>query len=251
MEFVPAWIGRQAQAHVMAHLKQPILMKTTLFKKSGFLIFIIFMLSMTSCQIQSSTIPYNVEQSYIFKVTVKDLNSTLLQTDTLTMIIKNKGLIGGILGMNMAEWKSRTFTNNDQKRGINIETDLVEIQMPINYNFLENENLVIAGYPSFSKSMLFGYTSESEHQFVKGYGKLSGKKLKQYKAVTDSSTIQFKNEILSCKVAEYKNLSSIEEYGLYELKTFYNEKYGFLKMLYKYPNGKNVVFELIEIKNEP
>lgn len=226
-------------------------MKTTLFKKYGFLIFIFFMLLMTSCQTQNSTIPYKVGQSYIFKVTVKDLNSTLLQTDTLTMIIKNKGLIGGILGMNMAEWKSSTFTDNNQKRGINIETDLAEIQMPINYDYLENENLVIAGYPSFSKSMLFGYTSESDHQFVKGYGKLSGEKLKQYKTVTDSSTIQFKNKMLSCKVAEYKNLSAIEEYGLYELKTFYNEKYGFLKMLYKYPNGKNVVFELIEIKNEP
>lgn len=57
--------------------------------------------------------------------------------------------------------------------------------------------------------------------------------------------------MISCKVAEYKNISAIEKYGIYELKTFYNEKYGFLEMRYKYPNGKNVVFQLIEIKNEP
>lgn len=104
--------------------------------------------------------------------------------NSFAMIIKNKGFIGGILGMNMAEWKSSTFKDNNQKRGINLETDLVEIQMPINYDYLENENLVIAGYPSFSKSMLFGYTSKSNHQFVKGYGKLSGERLKQYNSKT-------------------------------------------------------------------
>jgi len=226
-------------------------MKTTLLKKSTFLTFILSVLSMTSCQSQNSTIPYKVGQSYLFQVTVTDSNSTILQTDTLTMTIKNKGLIGSIFGMNMADWKSRKFTDNDQERGVNLESDLVEIQMPIQYDYLENENIVIAGYPSYSKSMLIGYTSKSDHQFVKGYGKLAGKKLKQYKTLSDSSMVQFQNDSIKCKVAEYKNLSAIEEYGLYKLKTFYNAEYGFVKMNYKYPNGKVIDFELIEIKNEP
>lgn len=227
------------------------IMKRTLFKQSTILTIILFVLSITSCQSQDSSIPYKVGQSYLFKITVIDSNSTILQVDTLTMSIKKKGLIGGLLGMNMAEWKSSIYTDNIQKRGINLESDLVEIQMPIKYDYLENENIVIAGYPSYSKSMLIGYTSESDHQFVTGYGKLAGKKLKQYKTLLDSSMVQFQNDSINCKVAEYKNLSAIEEYGLYKLKTFYSTEYGFIKMNYEYPNGKTIKFKLIEIKNEP
>jgi hypothetical protein len=226
-------------------------MKRTIFKKSTFLTLIFSILSMTSCQSQDLAIPYKVGQSYLFKVTVTDSNSSILQTDTLTMTIKNKGLIGNILGIYMANWKSSKFTDNNQERGVNLESDLVEIQMPIEYNYLENENLVIAGYPSFSKSMLFGFTTESDHQFVKGYGKLSGNRLKQFKTLSDSSMVQFQNDSFLCKVAEYKNLSGIEEYGLYKLKSFYSTEYGFLRMDYEYPNGKIIEFELIEIKNVP
>jgi hypothetical protein len=204
---------------------------------------------MTSCQSNDSTIPYKVGQQYVFKIFVTDSNSTLLLTDTLTMIIKNKGLIGGILGMNMADWKSSKFTYNDQKRGINLESNLVEIQVPIRYDYLENENIVLAGYPTYSKSMLVGYTSESDHLFAKGYGKLAGKNLKQFQTVLDSTKVKFQNDSLKCIVAEYKNITGIEEYGLYKLKTFYNAEYGFLKMYYEYPNGKVIDFELIRIEN--
>jgi hypothetical protein len=99
--------------------------------------------------------------------------------------------------------------------------------------------------------MLKGYTSESDHQFVKGYGKLSNKKLKQYESISNSLKVKFQNNSVTCQAAEYKNLSGIEEYGQYRLKTFYNTQYGFLKMHYEYPNGKNIIFELIKIKNTP
>lgn len=226
-------------------------MKSRLLNKSTILTLILTVLSLTSCQSHDTTIPYKVGRSYLFKVTVTDSNSAILQTDTLSMTIKNKGLIGGLLGLNMADWKSSKFKNKNQKRGINLESDMVEIQLPIKYDYLENENIVIAGYPSYSKSMLLGYTSESDHLFAKGYGKLKGKKLKQFKTLSDSSVIEFQNESLICKVAEYKNITGIEEYGLYKLKTFYNTEYGFLKMHYEYPNGKVIIFKLIEIKNEP
>lgn len=211
---------------------------------------ILSLLSIMGCQNQDTTIPYKVGQSYVYRVTVSDTNSTILQIDTLTMILKNKGFIGGILGMNMADWKSTKFKEGDQERGINLELEFVEIQMPTNYDYLENENIVIAGYPSYSKSMLTGYTSESEHQFVKGYGKLTNTKLMQFKKITDSSVVKFRNDNFMCQVAEYNNTTGAEKYGFYKMKSFYNNEYGFLKMEYQYPNGKGIDFTLIAVKNE-
>ena len=225
-------------------------MKIEINKMTKLWTLLLSLISTIACQNQAATIPYKVGQSYIYKVTVSDTNSTILQIDTLTMKIKNKGLIGGILGLNMADWKSAKFKEGDQERGINLESEFVEIQIPTNYDYLENENIVIAGYPSYSKSMLTGYTSESEHLFVKGYGKLSNTKLIQFKKITDSSMVKFQNHSFKCQVAEYNNLTETEKYGLFKLKTFYNNEYGFLKMEYKYPNGKLIDFILIAVKNE-
>lgn len=225
-------------------------MKIRINKMTKLWTLILSVLSITACKNQDTTIPYKVGQSYIYQVTVSDTNSTILQIDTLTMIIKNKGLIGGILGLNMADWKSTKFKEGDQERGINLDLEFVEIQVPTHYDYLENENIVIAGYPSYSKSMLTGYTSESEHQFVKGYGKLTNTKLMQFKKITDSSMVKFQNDSFMCQVAEYNNITGTEKYGLFKLKSFYNNKYGFLKMEYKYPNGKLIDFILIAIKNE-
>ena len=211
---------------------------------------ILSLLLIIACQNQNETIPYKIGQSYMYKVIVSDTNSTVLQIDTLTLLIKSKGFIGGLLGFNLANWKSTKFKEGDQERGINLESEFVEIQVPTNYDYLENENIVIAGYPSYSKSMLTGYTSESEHQFIKGYGKLSNTKLMQFKIIKDSSMVKFQNDSFMCQVAEYKNTSGIEKYGLYKLKSFYNNEYGFLKMEYKYPNGKVIDFILITVKNE-
>ena len=234
----------------MAHFKTTPNMKTQLNKMTKLWTLILSSLSLIACQNQNANIPYKVGQSYIYQVTVSDSNSTILQIDTLTMIVKNKGLIGGILGLNMADWKSTKFKEGDQERGINLESEFVEIQVPTNYDYLENENIVIAGYPSYSKSMLTGYTSESEHQFIKGYGKLSNTKLMQFKIIKDSSKVKFHNDSFMCQVAEYNNITGAEKYGLFKLKSYYNNEYGFLKMEYKYPNGKVIDFILIAIKNE-
>lgn len=203
-----------------------------------------------ACNSQNIEIPYKSGDSYVFKVSVKDSSSNLLELDTLTLTIKKKGITGGFLGMNMGEWKSAKRPESKQERGVNIENDMVEIQTPTRYDYLENENIVIAGYPSFSKSMLVGYTSESKHLFSKSYGKLAENELEQYSEVLDSSEIKYKNEVIECKVKEYKNLNLIDKFGQYNLKTFYHKDYGFVKMYYDYPNGKKIMFELLEIKNQ-
>ncbi|HLS31264.1 MAG TPA: hypothetical protein VK021_10435 [Flavobacteriaceae bacterium] len=203
-----------------------------------------------SCQSQNTETPYKVGNSYLYKVTVKDSNSEVIIIDTLKFTIKKKGVIGGIFGMNMAEWTSAKSPDNKQERGINIDKNSVEIQPPAGFDYLENENIVIAGYPSFSAEMLVGSTSESDHFFPKSYGKLAGKELKQHKVVRDSAEVKFKEEMINCKVTAYKNLSLIDEFGQYHLKAFYNNEYGFIRMDYTYPNEKELRFQLVDIESE-
>lgn len=216
--------------------------------KYKILTFLFLIILITSCQSQNTETPYKVGNAYLYKVTVKDPNATVLMTDTLRFTIKNKGLLGGVLGMNMATWTSTKYPNNEQERGVNLDKNTVEIQPPLRYDYLENENIVIAGYPSFSTSMLVDYQSESDHLFPKSYGSLAGKEFKQHKIVLDSATAKYKNKKLDCKVTSYKNLNFIDEFGQYQLTAFYQNDYGFLKLKYRYPNGKEINFELIDIK---
>ncbi len=211
---------------------------------------IITIISCKSGEFQDTDVPYKVGQSYVFKTTVIESNSTII-IDTLTLTIKKKGMLGSILGMNMVEWKSKKFPAIEEIRGINLEPYSAEIQMPLNYPHLENENLVIVGYPSFSRSMLVGSTSKSNHLFPKSYGKLADKEIIQESIVVDSVQIDFKGKNIDVQVVEYVNSSHIEKFGAYELTTFYNSEFGFVKMKYIYPNQKQIKFELIEVNNEP
>lgn len=204
----------------------------------------------TSCQSENTEIPYKVDSSHLYKVTVKDSNSEVIIIDTLKFTIKKKGLIGGIFGMNMAEWTSTRYSEQTQERGVNIYKNSVEIQPPTSFDYLENENIVIAGYPTFSAGMLVGFTSESEHFFPKSYGKLDGKELEQHKTVMDSAKVKFNKELINCKVTVYKNVNFIDEFGQYHLKAFYDNEYGFIRLDYTYPKGKKIRFQLIDIKTE-
>lgn len=206
-------------------------------------------IAFVACQSHNSEIPYEVGKSYLFKTTVTDSDSNVFM-DTLSLTINKKGIIGGVLGMNMATWESKKFPDIGGQRGINIESGFVEIQMPLNYAYLENENIVIPGYPSFSKLMLTGYTSTSKHQFPNSYGKLAGNEIEQYKVVRNSSKIEYNNKPVNSKVAEYENLTDINEFGTYKLKTYYHNEFGFIKMIYQYPNGKKIEFELVDVINE-
>ena len=212
--------------------------------------FIFFGLTL-SCSSPSSSpsIPYQTGQSYQFKTTVLDSNSTVLIVDTLTLTIHKKGIIGALLGMNMAKWTSVKYPYQKETRGVNLTANSVDIQMPLQFDFLENENIVIAGYPSFSNSMAIGTTTISNHHFPKSYGKLAGNEIDQYKIVVDSAIASYKGQPVPTQVAQYKNLTGVHKFGAYELQTFYSTEFGFLKMNYTYPNHKTITFELIDIIN--
>jgi|SRR5690554_1842679 len=225
-------------------------MNAMYFAQNRVVVVLFLMIFAISCKSQNTNTPYKKGKVFVFKVTVSDSNLTEIKSDTLSLEIKNKGLVGILFGMNMAQWESRGLPENKQKRGVNIKSDFVEMQMPIGFNYLENENIAMAGYPSFSETMLIGYSTESEHYFVKGYGKLSGEKIKQHRVVVDSTQIRYKNKTVNCKVSEGGNRSAIDKYGTYKLKSFYNKDLGFVKMIYNYPNGKIIVFDLIGIEEK-
>lgn len=212
------------------------------------LLFIIFiLLSCNSFDSQSST-PYKAGQIYRFDV---EMNSTIDESeivDTLILEIKNRGVLGNLLGMNMSEWRSTNNPNYKEERGINITSDFIELQMPMQLDYLENENIIIAGYPSFFQNMPTGSYSESEHHFPESYGKLAGQVLKQYKVIIDSAEIEFNNKTYRCKVSNYENMNAIDEFGLYQMRTYYSEQHGFLKILYEYPNNKRISLNLIDIE---
>ncbi len=215
--------------------------------KIGFITFLTILLTQVSCKSKSQNFPYDVGKSYYYEISIIETGKVLV-VDTLVLEVKNKGFFGSIFGMNMALWTSKLDSTYKETRGINLSENAVEIQTPTKLNYLNFEDIVIADYPRYSAIMKVGYTSESEHDFLKGYGKLSGKTLKQSSKVLDSSLCSYKNENLNCKVTESKNDNYIDELGSYYLKTHYNELYGFVLLQYIYPSDKTIIFKLIDIK---
>ncbi len=203
-----------------------------------------------SCRSLPIASPYQQGQTYQFGVTVWDDSTKISVTDTLLMTVKNRGLIGGLLGMHLAEWESASNPALRQVRGLPISEDRIEIQLPVVFQYFEKENIVIAGYPAWSRSMQPGFTSTSDHRFVRGYGKLSGKRIIQVRTVQDSTWFTFRGETLRCKVSKGYNETKVEELGRYTIRTIWHERYGFLKITVNYPNGKRVVMEYLGRREE-
>lgn len=215
----------------------------------GFLLFLLILISQLSCTSTAQNTPYKIGTTFCYEVTIFANSDTLI--DTLCIEIRKKGLLGSILGMNMAIWTSSTDSSYREKRGVNLSYDEIEIQTPVKLSYLDYEDIVIAGYPRFSRTMKPTYTSEANHKFIKGYGKLSGKTLKQWSSVIDSASCFYGNTEYICKVAESQNENYIDSFGMYQMKTYFHEKYGFLRLEYLYPSDKRIIFRLVDIKNEP
>lgn len=216
----------------------------------GFLLSFFIMISQTACVSTAQNTPYRVGASFYYEVTIVTANDSSV-IDTLNLKIGRKGVLGSVLGMNMAKWTSLTDSTYQEKRGVILSDDEIEIQTPLKLNYLDYEDIVIAGYPRFSKIMKPTYTSEANHKFVKGYGKLSGKILRQSSTILDSSRCFYNNIEYLCKVAISSNDNHIEDFGRFQMKSYFHEKYGFMLLEYQYPSDKKIIFRLIAIKNEP
>lgn len=216
---------------------------------SGFIPFLILLVTQVCCKSKSNTFPYDVGSSYYYEISIIEKNKGLV-VDTLVIEVLNKGIFGSIFGMNMASWTSKLDNTYKETRGINITENAIGIQMPIKVSYLDFEKIVIADYPRYSATMKVDYTSQSEHAFLKGYGNLSGKKIKQSSKLLASSFCSYKKENLNCKVTESKNDNYIDEIGSYHLKAYYHDLYGFILLQYIYPSNKVITFRLIDIQKK-
>lgn len=203
-----------------------------------------------SCTSKDNYSSYKVGSSYLYEVSIITSNDTIV-TDTLILKTNKKGILGRLLGMNMSMWTSLSNPSYKEKRGVNLSEGKITIQTPLKLDYLEYEHIVIAGYPTYSSSMKINYSSVSTHTFVKGYGVLSGKALMQSSKIVDSSSCTYNDESYLCKVSKGQNDSHVEEFGLYILKTYFHEEYGFICLEYRYPTDEKIIFRLVDIKNEP
>lgn len=213
----------------------------------AFIAFILCLL-LFSCSNMDNVIPYSKGASYTYVVTVQS-EDEILAIDTLILTIEKGGLMSNLSGVWEINWSSKIEKDNDGSRGLDISDGDIELQIPILYDYLEKENLAIAPYPRYSNTSQIGYSFELSHKFLKGYGKLEGVHIRQKMVVEDSKPILFKGKQLECQVITGENISEVEKLGIYRVKTYYNIEYGFLKMIYNYPNGKLIKFELINSPN--
>lgn len=73
---------------------------------------------------------------------------------------------------------------------------------------------------------------------------LAGKVIKQHLWAEDTTTIFYQDEPVFCYILKGRNLNYIKELGEFNCTYFYNEKYGFVKWIYKLPWGEEVAISL-------
>lgn len=61
---------------------------------------------------------------------------------------------------------------------------------------------------------------------------IAGKRINQEIALVDSAFVPVMKEKLKCYVIEGKNLKYTEEFGQFSGRFYFNEKYGFVKLVY-------------------
>ncbi len=206
-------------------------------------VILLFSLLLSSCS-SKREIPYKENITYHFLVKVKE-KEKIVTTDTLSFIVNDFHWTELIFSGKTFSWSSKLYPSFSEGSGINISKNTFTIQMPIHYPLFEKQNIAIAPYPSNSKNDKEGYSSISEHQFKKGYGNLTGKTINQEEKVIKSEKIMVNNKEYNCQVVVGENTSLIDELGVYRIKTFYNNKYGFIKIIYQYPNDKIITLESI------
>jgi hypothetical protein len=189
---------------------------------------------------------YGIGNSFEYVVIVEQ-SDTIVATDTLRFEIINPTIFSKLLNNNLALWTSRKFPHLSQKRGLNINNQNIEIQMPTIFPYLDYELICVAPYPEYSHTLKLGYTADISHQFHKGYGKLTGLTISQELKALDTLQTSINGQSFTLKKTIGYNTSHQDVLGKYYGTYLFNEKLGFTQMLYKYPN-KTIRFDLLSPK---
>lgn len=208
--------------------------------------------SFEGCNQEISASVYKPGRLWRYKVTVLDSVGNLVDSFQLNMKTRTSNVLEKAIRQVTVEYEylreGKVF--DKETTGIEDNSKLVTIHPPRNFYFDIAE---IIPFPFITKPFGSGFRSSSfitiqKASFLNRKGNqkinLAGKKINQQIALTGSSIIYVVNQKLKCFVIEGKNLNYINELGQFSGKYFFNEKYGFIKIIYSTPWKMEIIAEL-------
>lgn len=190
---------------------------------------------------------YKDDREWIFDVAFKDAGGIV--TDTCSLKLQ----VGEVsLASLLAEQKGVTFEYHNcagsesykETTGVLENEEQVFLHSPRDGAFAFTE---VVPFPTIAYPLESKTSSEIELHVAKvPFKPAENKIIKQILERTTTDTITYKGTKLTCYLIEGKNTNYIEEIGQYSGIYWFNEKYGFVRLLYKKPDGSTVDLVLAE-----
>jgi hypothetical protein len=150
--------------------------------------------------------------------------------------IKMWFLLENVVGFNFPDW-----TNNTQ---IEEYTSINESDRSVGFHSPRTGPFYFAAilpFPAISLPPNVGNSSSGELVVGKAtFEKLNGKRVRQSTAVTERKPYIFRGQKTEVFVTEGKNDSFIKELGQYHCTYWYAERWGFVRLDYRKPDGSGI-----------
>lgn len=216
----------------------------------------ILTLGFQSCSDDGKASVYKPGRVWYYDVTVQDSVGHVVDYFQLNMKTRNSNVAEKAIRQITVEYEylraGKVF--DTETTGIEDNAQRVHIHPPRDSYFDVAE---IVHFPFITKPIGAGFNASTEISIQKAsYTNrktnekidLAGKKIKQKVALIDSTSISFKKKELKCYVIEGKNLNYLEELGQFTSKFYFNEKYGFVKLVYSTPWKSTITADLKSVK---
>ncbi len=205
-----------------------------------------------SCSDDNKASVYKPGRVWKYDVTIKDSTSTVVDSFKLNMKTRSSSITEKLIRQITVEYEylrdGKIF--DTETTGIEDNSERVHIHPPRNSFFDISE---IVHFPFITKPFGAGFNASTDMSIQKAFYtnrktnekiNLAGKKIKQEIALIDSTNFTFKNKEIKCYIVEGKNLNYLEELGQFTGKFYFNEKYGFMQLVYTTPWKATVVANL-------
>jgi hypothetical protein len=222
-----------------------------LFAEIGFLF-----LSLQSCGTAEKASVYKPGRVWEYDVTVQDSSGTIVDSFQLYMKTRNSNVAEKAIRQITVEYEylknGKSF--DTETTGIEDNTERIHIHPPRDSYFDVSE---VVHFPFITKPIGSGFKTSTEIVIQKASFinrrtnekiNLAGKKIKQEITLTDSTTFLFKKKELKCYVVAGKNLNNLKELGQFSCQFYFNEKYGFVKLVYSTPWNSTITANLKSVK---
>ncbi len=211
-----------------------------------------FLYSLQSCSNEGDASIYQPGRIWNYDVTILDSIGTVVDSFKLNMKTRSSNIAEIVIRQITVEYEylrdGRIF--DTETTGIEDNSERVHIHPPRNSFFDISE---IVHFPFITKPFGGRFASSTVMYIQKAFYtnretnekiNLAGKKIKQEIALIDSTYIPFNNKEIKCYVVEAKNINHSEELGEFTGKFYFNEKYGFIQLVYTTPWKSSVVGNL-------